>query len=156
MVEAMGVSAGGEPGMWIAPIRRAVPADVPDCARIVCEWERGTGYLPEGPGVEVISAAIAEAFPAREIWVLGEPVEGYMSVDPAENKIGAIYLTRPGQGDGKRLMEIAKTGRDHLWLTVFVCNTRAQDFYRREGFRVAGRVASEDGQPDMFRMEWRR
>lgn len=139
-----------------APIRPAVPEDLPACARIVNDWERSTGYLPEGPGLEVITRAICDAFPAREIFVIGEPVAGYISIDPAEGKIGALYLTRPGLGDGRRLMDLAKTGRDSLWLTVYERNRRAQAFYRREGFVLAERLPSVNGAPDQFRMEWHR
>lgn len=136
-------------------IRRATRADIPACAQIVHDWELSTGYLPQGPGVDGLSELIAEAFYAREIWVTGAPVDGYMSVDPVERKLGALYMTRTGQGLGKRFMEIAKRGRDFLWLTVYRPNTRARAFYAREGFTDASEVPGTAGQPDMIRMEWR-
>lgn len=138
-------------------IRRATPDDLPACARIVCDWERETPYMPGTITEEKVLPMMQEVWAAREIWVAGDPVEGYMSVDPAENKIGAIYLARRGMGTGRALMDLAKQGRDVLWLTVFVPNTRAQAFYAREGFEVAERLPPPgEGEPEMLRMEWRR
>lgn len=103
-----------------------------------------------------MAALILEAFPAREIWVSGDPVDCYMSIDPKAQKIGALYCLRTGQGVGKRLLDQAKAGRDFLWLTTHEPNLAAQKFYRREGF-----VATGTGPPTppetlaVIRMEWR-
>lgn len=138
-------------------IRAATLADMPACARIVHDWERASGYIHDTPDVATLTGHLTQAFPAREIHVVGDPVAGYLSVDPAEGKIGALYLTRAGQGTGKRLMDLAKTGRDRLWLTVYAPNTRAQTFYRREGFVETARLdADRDGAPRMLRMDWTR
>ncbi|MGP6087422.1 GNAT family N-acetyltransferase [Antarctobacter jejuensis] len=139
------------------PIRRATFEDLPACARIVCAWDRETPYMPGNATEQVVLPLMQEAFAAREMWVVGNPVEGYLSVDPAEEKIGAIYLERRGTGTGRVLMETAKQGRAYLWLTVYLPNTRAQAFYRREGFEVAATLPPPDkGEPEMYRMEWRR
>ncbi len=139
------------------PIRRATFEDLPACARIVCTWDRETPYMPGHATEDVVLPLMQEAFAAREIWVAGDPVEGYLSVDPAERKIGAIYLERRGTGTGHAFIETAKAGRDFLWLTVYLPNTRAQAFYRREGFEVAATLPPPDeGEPEMLRMEWRR
>jgi putative acetyltransferase len=141
-------------------IRRATLDDVPACARIVTDWERAQPYLPEPPAVEVIESLIAEAFPDREIWVTGNPVDGYMSVDPQVGKLGALYLTRRGEGEGRQMMDLAQTGRDSLWLTVYEPNSRAQSYYRREGFRFADRVPGSNPAPlgtaGVLKMTWRR
>ncbi|SMX49084.1 GNAT family N-acetyltransferase [Maliponia aquimaris] len=139
------------------PIRRATPDDLPACTRIVCDWERETPYMPGHATEDRVLPMMQEVFDAREIWVVGDPVEGYMSIDPAERKIGAIYLTRRGKGIGRALMDLAKQGRNFLWLTVFVPNIRAQAFYLREGFAVVDRLPPPSiGEPEMLRMEWRR
>lgn len=135
-------------------IRRATRDDIPAMARIVCDWERAQPYIAD-PGHEAdIIPLIEQAFDAREIYVTGAPVDGYMSLDPAQGKLGAIYLTRPGTGLGKTLIDMAKDGRDFLWLTVFPENTRAFAFYRREGFRLASSIPA--AAPAVMRMEWQR
>lgn len=141
----------------MSAIRRATFEDLPACARIVCAWDRETPYMPGNATEDRVLPLMQEAFAAREMWVVGDPVEGYMSVDPAEMKLGAIYLERPGLGTGRALMDLAKDGRDFLWLTVYTPNTRAQAFYAREGFVTAGRLPPPDeGEPEMLSMEWRR
>ena len=136
-------------------IRRAVPDDVTACATVVHNWARQTDWMPEELPVEELSTMIGDAFDSREIWVAGNPVDCYMSVDPALNKIGALYCGRTGQGIGKRFVDMAKEGRNFLWLTTHRPNTAAQRFYRREGFEV---TAEEPPVPPdtvpVFRMEW--
>ncbi len=137
-------------------IRRATLADVPDCARIIWTWIAETDWMPEDVTEEQLEGLIREAFPNRDIWVSGDPVDCYMSVDPVESKVGALYCLRTGQGIGKQLLDQAKTDRDHLWLTTHVPNVAAQRFYCREGFVETGREAPVP--PDtvpVIRMEWR-
>jgi GNAT superfamily N-acetyltransferase len=141
-------------------IRRASRADVAACARIVSDWEHETPYLDSRAAAPVIEAHITEVFDQREIWVTGTPVDGYMSIDPRACKLGAIYLRRRGEGLGRQLIEIAKEGRDFLWLTVYEANHRARAFYRREGFRQITPSLSGagllEGPPRALRMEWER
>ncbi|MFW2587994.1 N-acetyltransferase family protein [Sagittula sp. SSi028] len=138
-----------------ATLRPANHDDIPTMARIVHDWECATGYIADTPDVETLEGFIADAFEMREMTVVGDPVFGYLSIDPADNKLGALYLRHTGQGNGKRLMDHAKQGRNQLWLTVYVTNTRAQNFYRREGFLETRHLAADrPGAPDMLRMEW--
>lgn len=137
-------------------LRRATREDIPLCARIIAHWEAETEYLPDGPGEEKLSEIISEAFDAREIWVSGDPVDGYMSVDPVKHKVGGLYLARRGAGLGKAFLDKAKEGRDFLWLTVFEPNRRAFAFYRREGFRLTSSLPASGGEPVTLRMEWER
>ncbi len=137
-------------------IRRAVPDDVPACAHVIATWMAQTDWMPEELSEEELAALILEAFPNREIWVAGDPVDCYMSVDPKSQKVGALYCLRTGQGIGKQLLDLAKSGRDQLWLTTHVPNTSAQKFYRREGFMAMG--TEPPIPPDtvpVIRMEWR-
>ena len=137
-------------------IRRARPEDVEACARVVHDWASQTDWMPDELPVGQIADMIRKAFEAREIWVTGDPIDCYMSVDPKENKIGGLYCSRTGQGIGKRFVDQAKEGRDFLWLTTHTPNTAAQRFYRREGFEV---TAEEPPVPPdtvpVLRMEWR-
>ena len=138
------------------PIRLAGPADAAVCARIVGDWVDRTEWIERRFSDEELTGLIAEAMPAREIYLIGEPVEGYLSLNPETAQIGAIYLDRPGEGLGKTLMERAKEGRDYLVLNTHEPNEAAQRFYKREGFRVTDRLAKgDDGLPELI-MEWRR
>lgn len=137
-------------------IRRATRADIAAMARIVCQWEREMPFISEPGQEDVVAPLIEAAFDDRIIHVTGDPVDGYMSLDPAQDKIGAIYLTRRGQGIGKQLIDMAKGGRDYLWLTVFAGNTRAFAFYRREGFSLTSPLPAGGDGSAVLRMEWHR
>jgi len=142
--------------MSATAIRRATPDDVPACASVIATWMAQTEWMPEELTEPELTALILEAFPAREIWVSGDPVDCYMSVDPKAQKVGALYCLRTGQGVGKQLLDQAKTGRDYLWLATHEPNLAAQKFYRREGFVATG---TEPPTPPetlpVIRMEWR-
>jgi N-acetylglutamate synthase-like GNAT family acetyltransferase len=138
-------------------IRRAHLEDVPVCAEIVAQWEAQTDYMPRSTHACDLAQFITEAFDEREIWVIGAPIQGYMSIDPAQQKIGALYVRNQGLGKGKSLIDHAKKERDFLWLTVYLPNTRAQAFYRREGFVQTAQMPSDTaGEPDIYRMQWHR
>lgn len=138
--------------------RRAGPEDVPGIAAVLNRWIDETPWYPRAHAPEVLEGFIGEALPDREIWVLGDPIEAYLSLDPVSGRIGALYCSRTGMGCGKALMDEAKRGRDVLWLHTNVPNLRAQRFYRREGFeRVGEEIAPEPPEtvPEL-RMEWHR
>lgn len=140
--------------MDAAHIRRAGPEDVPAIARIVNDWIDRTEWMPRTYPRETIEGFVAEALPVREIFLIGEPPEGYLSLDPESGMIGALYLDRPGQGLGKALLDRAKSGRRYLQLWTHAPNAAAHRFYRREGFEaVERREAGGDGLPEI-RMEW--
>ena len=138
------------------PIRRATPDDAAVCARIVNDWIDRTDWMPRVISAEDIAGLISAAFPDREIWLIGDPVEGYLSLNPDNAQIGALYLDRPGQGLGKALLDRAKSGRDYLQLWTHEPNGSAQRFYHREGFEVVWRNQMGDDNLPELRMEWRR
>lgn len=142
--------------MSVPAIRRAGPEDAAACARIVRGWVVGTEWMPELHSVEDLTAMIVEALPGREIWLAGDPPEGYISVNPETGHVGALYTSRQGAGLGRALLDRAKEGRDRLRLFTHEPNTAAQRFYRREGFEEVGRnPEGVDGLPEII-MEWRR
>jgi GNAT superfamily N-acetyltransferase len=140
-------------------IRRATSSDVPAMADIVCRWEAETEWMPTLYGAEKIAGFIRDALPEREIWVAEEPatkaVQGYLSFDPAQGRIGGLYCARRGGGLGKALMDKVKEGRSALWLHTHAPNLRAQAFYRREGFVEVSRHTPEPPETvEEIRMEW--
>lgn len=137
-------------------IRRALREDIPAMAQIVCDWENEVDYMPGGADPAKLAELIDQAFDARQIYVVGAPVSGYMSVDPEAAKIGAIYLRERGRGQGKTMLDLAKQGRDFLFLHTHLPNTAAHRFYHREGFETTAALPPEsDGEPGILRMEWR-
>jgi len=138
-------------------IRRAGPADIPGAAAVVNDWIDATAWKPRSYPASEIERFILEALPVREIYVIGDPVEAYLSFDPVGAKIGALYCRHTGQGHGKALLDHVRAGRDHLWLTSDAPNKRAQAFYRREGFVQTGIQPGDTPEdPDEVVMEWRR
>ena len=138
--------------------RRAGPEDVPGIAAVLNGWIDKTDWMPRIYSADEIEGFIGAALPHRIIWVVGDPIEGYLSLDPKTAKIGALYCSRTGAGCGKALIEAAKAGRDFLWLHTNPPNSRAQAFYRREGFvPVGGEIppAPPETVPEL-RMEWHR
>ncbi|MGR3615728.1 MAG: GNAT family N-acetyltransferase [Paracoccaceae bacterium] len=136
-------------------IRRAELADIPGCAAVVNKWIDETQWMPRAHPSEDIERLIREALPVREIYVVGHPVEAYLSFDPVSSKIGALFCRQTGRGVGKALLDHVRKGRDFLWLTSDEPNDRAQSFYRREGFVECGFIEPEP--PETLRevrMEW--
>lgn len=137
-------------------IRPATLEDAPICARIVSDWVARTPWIEPSLSLAQITARIAEAMPEREIYVIGVPVEGYLSLNSKSGIIGALYLDRPGNGFGRALLERAKRGRDRLSLWTHEPNVAAHRFYEREGFhRVERNPRGNDGLAEL-RMEWHR
>lgn len=142
--------------MAAGDLRRATLEDVPACARVISTWIARTDWMPEELTQDQLAALIREAFADREIWVIGDPVDCYMSVNPKESKVGALYCLRTGEGLGKHLLDKAKEGREFLWLTTHEPNKAAQRFYRREGFVETGTEAPVPPETlPIIRMEWR-
>ncbi len=137
-------------------IRRAEPRDVPAMTAIVEGWLATVPWNRGAPPPGGFAAAFAEALPIREIWVAGDPAEGYLSLDPVAGHIHGFYVARPGHGIGRALLDHVKAGRDRLTLNTHAPNQAAHRFYEREGFHVVERdLPGTDGVPEL-RMEWRR
>ncbi|MGJ8546570.1 MAG: GNAT family N-acetyltransferase [Sulfitobacter sp.] len=142
-----------EPGLHI---RRAGAKDGPACAAIVDAWIDATPWMPRRFDLEALTKALAEGLPKREAYVVGDPVQGYLSMDPEAAHIWGFYVARPGAGLGRALLEQAKLGRDYLRLNTHHANARAQKFYAREGFAQIGAPRPGEDGIDEITMEWRR
>lgn len=136
-------------------VRRAEEADIPAVARVVNTWIDKTGWMPRVFSRDDIEGFVRDAFPDRSIWVVGEPVEAYVSFDPETAKIGALYCDRGGNGIGKALLDKAREGQDQVWLATHEPNVRAQKFYLREGFEEVARYDPDPPETVReIRMEW--
>lgn len=121
-------------------------------------WIDSTDWMPRRRPPDGVERYYAEElFPRSEVWVVGDPVEGYAVVNPETSEIASLYAARPGKGTGKRLLDRVKEGRDRLDLWTFVANGGARRFYAREGFRGVEFTDgdNDEGLPDV-RMRWDR
>ncbi len=140
---------------WESAIRLARPEDAATCARIVGAWVDRTEWIARRFSDAELTEMIRDAMPAREIFLIGDPGEGYLSLNPETGHIGALYVDHPSRGLGKSLLDRAKAARDVLRLKTHEPNEAAQRFYAREGFQVIARIPmGEDGLPEL-QMEWR-
>lgn len=140
-----------------AGARRATPADAAACAAIVFDWLQATAWMPNRPDLAELTEMLAKGIPQREVWVIGDPVAGYLSLDPEAAQINGLYVAQTGQGLGKALLDRVRQGRDYLQLWTHWPNLAAHRFYHREGFVTVEQTAQGrgDGVPEL-RMEWHR
>lgn len=135
-------------------IRRATALDGPACAAIVDAWIEQTPWMARSITRAKLEDVLTEGLPKREAYVIGDPVAGYLSLDPVESHIWGLYVAHPGAGLGAQLIAAAKTGRTRVQLHTHLPNTRAHAFYAREGFRQVGAPwDGDDGIPEI-KMEW--
>ena len=137
-------------------------------AAVVNGWIDATPWMQRDLPAEEIAAMIARGLTQRDMWVIGEPAQAYVSVESGIGHVWGLYAAAPGQGLGKRLMDRVKEGRDFLSLNTHVPNLGAQRFHAREGFVAMGEVepagatslsqAPARTRTDIreLRMEWRR
>lgn len=137
--------------------RRATVADARGCAAVVHGWITATDWMPDGPGLEALETLFETGIPKRDLWVIGNPVAGYLSLEDETSLIHGLYTATPGQGVGKILMDQVKQGRETLQLWTHEPNKAAHRFYHREGFEVVERKPEGrgDGVAEL-RMEWHR
>ena len=136
-------------------IRRAVAAECTGIAQILNTWIDRTPWMVRLYSAAQIERMIQKSFPRRVIWVVGEPVSAYLSFDPPTARVVALYCACPGQGVGKALLDRAREGCDHLWLTTYAPNLAAQRFYRREGFAQTQRLHPQPSEVlAEIRMDW--
>ena len=138
-------------------VRQPTQADVPAIAGIINSWIDATPWMKRDVSESELQSMIAKGMPHREMWVLGDPVQAYLSCEAEINHIWGFYCATPGQGHGKTLLDRVKQDRDFLSLNTHVPNKAAQKFYKREGF-----VPVKEFDPDPpsnireLRMEWTR
>lgn len=144
-------------------IRPAQPTDAGAVGAILSQFITQTDWMPR-----LYSAAQELSFAGTMIdrgWVsvaepegTGRGIAGFMALDAGY--IHALYVAaeRRGQGVGRCLLDHAKSLNARLELHTFQCNTAAQTFYGRAGFREAVRgdgSANDEGLPDIL-LVWER
>lgn len=102
--------------------------------------------------------AVKEMLPKATIYVHQEKeqLDGFAGL--VDSYIAGIFVREDQQshGIGKKLLNRVKQTHDALLLDVFVDNTRAVQFYLRQGFVVRKEHLDEKTQKKEYRMEWQR
>ena len=87
-----------------------------------------------------LTEMIRNAIPFREVWVIGQPINGYISYTPDLLPISALYVSKRGEGIGKILLDQIKSNHKYLQLWSHEFNNSAHKFYKREGFKFKNRI----------------
>ena len=124
------------------------------CSEILNNWIEKTIWMPRIYSKQELIEIIEEAIPMREIWVVGDPVLGYISFNKELSQVVALYSDMPGKGYGKVLLDKVKRGRKYIQLWSHSANQAAHRFYYREGFKdVAYKEKGDDGISEI-KFEW--
>lgn len=142
----------------ILAIRKASPDDALACATILNRWIDETNWMPRVHPADDVERHYREwVLPKRDVYVIGQPLQGYIALDREEPFITSLYCRKRNAGLGKRLLDHAKAHHGptlNLW--TFVANRDARRFYKREGFKEVDRTDgdNEEKLPDiLFRWE---
>ncbi|MBT0956116.1 GNAT family N-acetyltransferase [Alphaproteobacteria bacterium KMM 3653] len=137
-------------------LRRAAASDAAPCGQIVNDWIDETEWHPRVHSHASVARHFAgTVWTEREVWVYGDPAEGFVAIDNDDDMITGLYVARRRRGIGSALMGQAKAGRDRLQLWTHQPNLAAQRFYLHHGFRAVERTDgdNEEKVPDV-RFEW--
>ena len=82
-----------------------------------------------------LTKMIRNAIPLREVWVIGQPINGYISDKPDLLKISALYVNKRGEALGKILLDRIK-----LTTNIYICGVmnliiRHISFIKEKDFR---------------------
>lgn len=100
--------------------------------------------------------AVKEMLPQAEVYVYEDAGEIDAFVGLNGTYIEGIFVSSEMQskGIGRRLLDFVKTKRTELCLNVYQKNTRAIDFYQREGFRIRCEGLDESTGEKDYEMVW--
>ena len=94
--------------------------------------------------------------PSAELYVFEEDSEIKGFVGVMENYIAGIFVdgNNKSRGIGKKLLDFVKDKKDSLELSVYEKNTRAMNFYKREGFKIGEKNIDENTDEVEIKMIW--
>ena len=85
----------------IYTLRRATIDDASACALIVDDWIEKTVEMPRLFDKHKLTEMIRNAIPLREVWVIGQPINGYISYNPDLLQISALYVKKKAKALGR-------------------------------------------------------
>ena len=86
----------------IYTLRQATVDDASACALIVDDWIEKTVEMSRLFDKNKLTEMIRNAISMREVWVIGQPINGYISYNPDLLQISALYVNKRGEGIGGR------------------------------------------------------
>ena len=99
---------------------------------------------------------VKEMMPSAELYVFEEnsEIKGFVGV--MDNYIAGIFVdvNNKSRGIGKKLLDFVKDKKDSLELSVYEKNTRAMNFYKREGFEIGEKNIDENTDEVEIKMIW--
>ena len=138
----------------IYTLRQATIDDASGCALIVDNWIEKTVKMPRLFDKHKLTEMIKNTILLRGVWVIGKPINGYISYNPDSLQISAFYVNKKGEGHGKILLDQIKSDHKYLRLWRHEFNNSAHKFYKREGFTFKNRKdCGSDGIPEL-QFEW--
>lgn len=99
---------------------------------------------------------VKDMFPQSEIYIYenGKIIQGFIGID--NDYIAGIFVSSDAQsqGIGKVLLDFVKTKKEKLRLNVYQKNTRAIQFYQREGFKIQNENLDINSGEKEYVMTW--
>lgn len=99
---------------------------------------------------------VKDMFPQSEIYIYenGKIIQGFIGRD--NDYIAGIFVSSEAQsqGIGKVLLDFVKTKKEKLRLNVYQKNTRAIQFYQREGFKIQNENLDINSGEKEYVMTW--
>lgn len=99
---------------------------------------------------------VKDMFPQSEIYIYenGKIIQGFIGID--NDYIAGIFVSSEAQsqGIGKVLLDFVKTKKEKLRLNVYQKNTRAIQFYQREGFKIQNENMDINSGEKEYVMTW--
>ena len=99
---------------------------------------------------------LKDMFPQSEIYIYenGKIIQGFIGMD--NDYIAGIFVSSEVQskGIGKVLLDFVKTKKEKLRLNVYQKNTRAIQFYQREGFKIQNENLDINSGEKEYVMTW--
>lgn len=101
---------------------------------------------------------VKEMISQAEVYVYEheEKIQGFIGL--SDEYIAGIFVSDAvqSQGVGKRLLNFVKDRKENLRLDVYKKNTRAMQFYQREGFEIQCEKGNESTGEQEYGMIWSR
>ena len=123
----------------IYTLRRATIDDASGCALIVNNWIEKTVEMLRLFDKHKLTEMIRNAIPLREVWVIGKPINGYISYNSDSLQISALCVNKKGEGHVKILLDQIKVDHKYRQLWSHEFNNSAHKFYKRKGFKFKNR-----------------
>jgi hypothetical protein len=128
--------------------RQATIEDASACALIVDDWIEKTEEMPRLFDKHQLTEMIRNAIPLRDVWVIGQPINGYISYNPDLLQVSALYVNKRGKGLGKILL-------DRLNLTTNIYNCGVMSLIIRHIPFIEEKDFSSRKEKNEVRMEYR-